>query len=106
MYAAAFTLAFGSALGINRHFREVRFPDVRRICVFAGSSSGTRPVYSEVARALGCELARRGLGLVYGGASRGLMGVVADAALAAGRRGDRRAAARPVRAPRSSPTRG
>jgi uncharacterized protein (TIGR00730 family) len=37
-----------------------------------------------VAQALGCELARRGLGLVYGGASRGLMGVVADAALAAG----------------------
>ncbi len=57
---------------------------MRRICVFAGSSSGAQPVYSEVARALGCELARRDLGLVYGGASRGLMGVVADAALAAG----------------------
>jgi len=57
---------------------------VRRICVFAGSSPGARPVYTEVAQALGGELARRGLGLVYGGASRGLMGVVADAALAAG----------------------
>ncbi len=57
---------------------------MRRICVFAGSSPGVRPVYTEVAQALGCELARRGLGLVYGGASRGLMGVVADAALAAG----------------------
>ncbi|HEY7340563.1 MAG TPA: TIGR00730 family Rossman fold protein [Ktedonobacterales bacterium] len=57
---------------------------MRRICVFAGSSSGARPVYTEVAQALGCEIARRGLGLVYGGASRGLMGVVADAALAAG----------------------
>ena len=57
---------------------------MRRICVFAGSSPGARPVYTEVAQALGCEIARRGLGLVYGGASRGLMGVVADAALAAG----------------------
>lgn len=57
---------------------------MRRICVFAGSSPGARPVYTEVAQALGGELARRGLGLVYGGASRGLMGVVADAALAAG----------------------
>ncbi|HEX5546313.1 MAG TPA: TIGR00730 family Rossman fold protein [Ktedonobacterales bacterium] len=57
---------------------------MRRICVFAGSSPGGRPVYTEVAQALGCELAQRGLGLVYGGASRGLMGVVADAALAAG----------------------
>ncbi len=57
---------------------------MRRICVFAGSMPGARPVYTEVAQALGCELARRGLGLVYGGASRGLMGIVADAALAAG----------------------
>lgn len=57
---------------------------MRRICVFAGSSSGARPVYAEVAHALGTELARRGLGVVYGGACRGLMGVVADAALAVG----------------------
>jgi cytokinin riboside 5'-monophosphate phosphoribohydrolase len=57
---------------------------VRSICVFAGSSSGARPAYTEAAEALGDVLARRGLRLVYGGASRGLMGVVADAALAAG----------------------
>jgi predicted Rossmann-fold nucleotide-binding protein len=57
---------------------------MRRICVFAGSSPGVRKEYAAAARALGRELARRGLGLVYGGASRGLMGVVADAALAAG----------------------
>ena len=57
---------------------------MRRICDFAGSSSGTRPVYSDVAHSLGTELARRGLGVVYGGACRGLMGVVADASLAAG----------------------
>jgi uncharacterized protein (TIGR00730 family) len=57
---------------------------VRRICVFAGSSPGTRSEYAAAAQALGRELARRGLGLVYGGSARGLMGVLADAALAEG----------------------
>jgi uncharacterized protein (TIGR00730 family) len=55
-----------------------------RICVFAGSSDGNRPEYREAARALGRELAERGIGLVYGGSGRGLMGAAADAALAAG----------------------
>lgn len=58
--------------------------DVRRICVFAGSQSGLNPDYAAAAHSLGNELARRGLGVVYGGSSRGLMGAVADAALAAG----------------------
>jgi uncharacterized protein (TIGR00730 family) len=57
---------------------------MRRVCVFAGSSVGSRPEYTEAARALGQELARQGLGVVYGGASVGLMGTLADAALAAG----------------------
>lgn len=57
---------------------------MRRICVFTGSNYGNRPEYRRVAAALGEELAGRGLGLVYGGASVGLMGVVADAALAHG----------------------
>jgi uncharacterized protein (TIGR00730 family) len=57
---------------------------VRRICVFAGSSPGARPEYAAAAQALGREMARRGIGLVYGGASRGLMGVLADTALAEG----------------------
>lgn len=57
---------------------------MQRICVFAGSSAGNAAIYAETARALGSELARRGIGVVYGGASRGLMGIVADAALAAG----------------------
>jgi uncharacterized protein (TIGR00730 family) len=57
---------------------------MHRICVFAGSSEGARPEYAEAARALGHELALRGLGIVYGGSSRGLMGALADAALAAG----------------------
>jgi len=57
---------------------------MKRICVFAGSSTGVRPEYAQAAQALAAELARRGLGLVYGGGSVGLMGVLADTALAAG----------------------
>ena len=52
-----------------------------KICVFCGSSVGRAPAYARAAAALGAELARRGVGLVYGGASVGLMGVVADACL-------------------------
>jgi uncharacterized protein (TIGR00730 family) len=57
---------------------------MKRICVFCGSSPGHDPRYLEAARTMGRTLARRGLGLVYGGGSVGLMGAVADAALAAG----------------------
>ena len=57
---------------------------MKRVCVFCGSSPGARPSYRAAAEALGAAIARRGLGLVYGGAHVGLMGVVADAALAAG----------------------
>ena len=55
-----------------------------RVCVFCGSAPGRSPAYLEAARAFGAALAERGLGLVYGGASVGLMGAVADAALRAG----------------------
>lgn len=54
------------------------------VCVFCGSSPGGDPAYLESARAMGREIARRGLRLVYGGAKVGLMGAVADAAMAAG----------------------
>ncbi len=57
---------------------------MRNVCVFCGSSDGARPAYAGAARALGAEVARRGLRLVYGGGKVGLMGAVADAALAAG----------------------
>jgi uncharacterized protein (TIGR00730 family) len=57
---------------------------MRRICVFCGSSPGTNPAYLESARAMGRTLAARGIGLVYGGGSVGLMGALADAALAGG----------------------
>ena len=56
----------------------------QRICVYCGSSSGVRTEYAAAARLLGAEVARRGWELVYGGGNVGLMGVVADAALAAG----------------------
>jgi hypothetical protein len=58
--------------------------EMKRVCVFCGSSAGTRPVYAEAARAMGRLLAERGIGLVYGGGKVGLMGEVADAVLAAG----------------------
>ncbi|TLX65435.1 TIGR00730 family Rossman fold protein [Stutzerimonas nosocomialis] len=57
---------------------------LRSICVFCGASTGANPVYREAAVALGQALAGRGLTLVYGGGAVGLMGVVADAAMAAG----------------------
>ncbi len=56
------------------------------ICIYCGSSSGTRPIYLELATAMGRSLAQRGIALVYGGAAVGLMGAVADGALAAGGR--------------------
>lgn len=55
-----------------------------RLCVFCGSNAGQDPVYMETARLLGETLARNGIGLVYGGASVGLMGAVADAVLGKG----------------------
>jgi uncharacterized protein (TIGR00730 family) len=57
---------------------------MKRVCVFCGSSLGNRVEYSEAAVVVGGLLARKGIGLVYGGGNVGLMGVVADAALAAG----------------------
>ena len=59
-------------------------PSIQSICVFCGSRMGSRPEYLESAQALGTEIARRGLTLVYGGANVGLMGAMADAALAQG----------------------
>src|ERR1700729_2779648 len=57
---------------------------MQRVLVFCGSSAGARPEYAEAADALGRLLAGRGLCLVYGGGRVGLMGSVADGALAAG----------------------
>jgi uncharacterized protein (TIGR00730 family) len=57
---------------------------LRRVAVFCGSAFGKNPAFRAEASALGVAIAKAGLGLVYGGASRGLMGVLADAALAEG----------------------
>jgi uncharacterized protein (TIGR00730 family) len=57
---------------------------LRRICVFCGSSRGLRPAYQRAAEELGRYLAAQNIGLVYGGGNVGLMGAIADAALAAG----------------------
>ncbi|MBT8040692.1 MAG: TIGR00730 family Rossman fold protein [Xanthomonadales bacterium] len=54
---------------------------MKRICVYCGSNPGSRPGYVRAGRALGHELARRDVGLVYGGASVGVMGAVADGVL-------------------------
>jgi uncharacterized protein (TIGR00730 family) len=59
---------------------------VATICVFCGSSPGTDPAFTEAAARFGTGMAERGITLVYGGASVGLMGVVADAAMGAGGR--------------------
>jgi uncharacterized protein (TIGR00730 family) len=59
---------------------------LKTVAVFCGSNFGASPAYAEAAAALGRTLAERGIGLVYGGTHKGLMGVVADAALGAGGR--------------------
>jgi hypothetical protein len=57
---------------------------VRSLCVLCGSREGTEPAYRAAAVRLGVLMARRGVRLIYGGGSIGLMGVVADAVLGAG----------------------
>ncbi len=57
---------------------------MKRLCVFCGSSPGVRPAYVRAAQTLGALLAERDIGVVYGGASIGIMGAVADAALEGG----------------------
>ncbi|KGQ20342.1 Lysine decarboxylase family [Lysobacter dokdonensis DS-58] len=57
---------------------------MKSVCVYCGSNAGARPEYASKATELGTRLAREGLAVVYGGGNVGLMGIVADAALAAG----------------------
>lgn len=57
---------------------------IRRIVVYCGANVGNNPAYRGAAESVGRTLAQQGIGLVYGGGGVGLMGVVADAALAAG----------------------
>ena len=57
---------------------------MRSVCVYCGSNAGSRPVYAQRAAGLGTSLAQHGIAVVYGGGNVGLMGILADAALAAG----------------------
>ncbi len=57
---------------------------LRSLCVYCGSSTGHDPVHADIARQVGALLAGNGMRLVYGGGNVGLMGVVADAVMAAG----------------------
>jgi uncharacterized protein (TIGR00730 family) len=57
---------------------------LKRLAIYCGSSPGADPAFAETARALGAEMAARGIGLVYGGGRLGLMGIVSDAVLDAG----------------------
>lgn len=59
---------------------------MKRICVYCGSSPGERPDYRNAAITLAAEIVSRDLELVYGGSSKGIMGVIADAALEHGGR--------------------
>jgi uncharacterized protein (TIGR00730 family) len=59
-------------------------PALSSVCVFCGSNNGVDPAYLEAAKSVGRTLAQRGVRLVYGGAHVGMMGALADAAIAAG----------------------
>jgi uncharacterized protein (TIGR00730 family) len=67
-----------------RQSRRTILPAMSKICVYSGSSFGAVPKYAAAAAAFAKACVRRGLGIVYGGGSVGLMGVLADAALADG----------------------
>ncbi len=84
--AATLEAGIDAPLYAQSAFRNPKSAIIKSVCVYCGSAAGVRPAYAEAARALGTLLAREGIELVYGGGRVGLMGVVADAALAAGGR--------------------
>ena len=58
--------------------------EIKNVCVFAGSSPGKRDIYSETARELAQKLTENSYGIVYGGGSNGLMGILGNSAIDAG----------------------
>ncbi len=74
------------ARGLDYSERTMSASDraVRRVAVYCGSADGNNPVFLAEAKSLGSAISAAGLGMVYGGARVGLMGAVADAALAGG----------------------
>ena len=79
-----YIVELSAALSSRHSARRATYNGAVRLCLFCGSSAGQNPAFANTARTLATELARRGIGIVYGGGNVGLMGVVADAALAAG----------------------
>jgi predicted Rossmann-fold nucleotide-binding protein len=69
----------------NRCFADPPAPtSIKRVCVFCGARRGRNPLFTQIASELGRELARAGLGIIYGGGGSGLMGALARAALQSG----------------------
>ena len=68
----------------NQATRTTHRNDIKRVVVYCGANVGNNPAYEKAAERVGRTLAEQGIGLVYGGGGVGLMGVVANAALAAG----------------------
>ena len=58
--------------------------EIKNVCVFAGSSPGNRNIYSETAKELAWKLTENNYGIVYGGGSNGLMGILGNSAIEAG----------------------
>jgi uncharacterized protein (TIGR00730 family) len=81
-FGGAFTIDRGAVFTPQLAWRFLNL--MKRICVHCGSSLGVAPVYREASKSLATLIAKRSIELVYGGASVGLMGVVADTAVAAG----------------------
>ena len=84
LLAGALALVVVAVAGGPASAARIGYRRVGRLCIFSGSSPGAHPDYARAARDMGRTLAEHGIELVYGGASVGLMGIVADAVLDAG----------------------
>ena len=67
--------------GVSIEVSRLRNERLKRLCVFCGANAGNGPRYRDASEALGHALVRAGIGLVYGGAGIGLMGIIADATI-------------------------
>ena len=72
------------SIGLPSKLLSMPKPNLPSICVFCGSADGADPEYAQTAKELGQRIAEAGMGLVFGGATVGLMGILADAALTGG----------------------
>ena len=77
-------IAHGLVFSTGSTLRLLGMPKIQSLCVFCGASTGSDEVYRQTAARLGTLIGERGIRMVFGGGRIGLMGVTADAALAAG----------------------